>query len=476
MLPSIPLTAGTTTEEVVRDATSAAVIVLAVASALVLALLLAEVISAVVRAVGRGSWLAENLSRRARRPLRAVLVVTAVWIALLLVTDPPPAGPEWMPVVEHVLLIALIVSGAWLVGALAFVVEDAALARFRADVPDNRHARRIRTQVMILRRVTVAVLVVCAFAAVLLTFPAARAMGAGLLASAGLVSVIVGLAAQSSLANVFAGLQLAFTDAIRVDDVVVVEGEWGRIEEITLTYVVVHVWDDRRLIMPSTYFTGTPFQNWTRRAADLLGTVEMDLDWEVPVDQMREELTRLLQASELWDHRVGILQVTEATGGMVRVRALASAVDAPTLFDLRCYVREGLVTWLQREHPEGLPRTRLEGGVVSVSPGARPEGAEGSGAPRPLEQPRPAPSATPSADDAPPATEEGLTPVRRRRALSPQDTVLLDPGRHSRLFTGSISAVERSKAFAGPGEDVIAEREQTAEGIPVQDGDEPRHH
>src|SRR3712207_6783548 len=199
-----------------------------------------------------------------------------------------------------------------------------------------------------------------------MTFPGARAAGTSLFASAGVVSVIAGLAAQSTLANVFAGLQLAFTDAIRVDDVVVVEGEWGRIEEITMTYVVVHLWDDRRLIMPSTYFTTTPFQNWTRRAADLLGTVELDLDWSVPVDEMRQELTRLLESTDLWDHRVGVLQVTEATGGYVRVRALASAVDAPTLFDLRCHVREELVDWLQRTHPGALPRARVEGSLVEV--------------------------------------------------------------------------------------------------------------
>ena len=162
---------------------------------------------------------------------------------------------EWVPPVRHVLVILLIACVAWLIGALAFVAEDVALARYRIDVPDNRHARRVRTQVTVLRRVTVAVLVVAALAAILMTFEAARVFGTGLLASAGLLSIVAGLAAQSSLANLFAGLQLAFTDAIRVDDVVVVDDEWGRIEEITLTYIVVHVWDDRRLILPSTYFT-----------------------------------------------------------------------------------------------------------------------------------------------------------------------------------------------------------------------------
>lgn len=491
-------------DDVVEGTVSVLAVVLAALAGVVLALLLAEVIAAVVRAAGRRTWLADNLSRRARRPLRLVLVTVAVWIALRIVSD---ASTPWRPALDHVGLIALIVSVAWLVGALAFVVEDAAVARYRTDVPDNRHARRVRTQVSVLRRVTVAVLALCAVAGVLFTFDGARTYGATLLASAGVASVVLGLAAQSTLANVFAGIQLAFTDAIRVDDVVVVEGEWGRIEEITMTYVVVHVWDDRRLILPSTWFTQTPFQNWTRRAADLLGTVELDLDWAVPVDEMRAQLSRLLQDSELWDHRVGVLQVTEATGGHVRVRALASAADAPTLFDLRCHVREGLVAWLQREHPEALPRTRWS--ALDERPVARPAGADRAAdghepastastsaerlpatghlptvAPGPADEPgtgqqeaaprRRRDQRTPTPPGGQPVTEVGPTQPARVPALPVQhDTIRLD--RTSRLFTGSLQAVERSKAFSGPGQEVIEEREQTAEGlVPRDEGtDEP---
>lgn len=524
------------------DARSGAVVLGAIVVGVVIALALAEVVAAVVRALGRRTHLAQGLARRGRRPLRIVLVVVGIWVGVRVAGGPNSQGelPSWQPATEHALLIALIIGLTWLVGSLAFVVEDATLARYRTDVPDNRHARRIRTQIMILRRVTVAVLVICALAAVLLTFDGARAVGAGVLASAGLVSVVVGLAAQTSLANVFAGLQLAFTDAIRVDDVVVVDDEWGRVEEITMTYVVVHVWDDRRLILPSTYFTSTPFENWTRRAADLLGTVELDLDWAVPVAAMRTELTRILQASDLWDHRVGVLQVTESTGGWVRVRALASAEDAPTLFDLRCHVREALVDWLQREHPEALPRTRWEAGIATPTSGADQPADDGaadvaaSGGPEstpPAEQrngttpahrgpagaealperrrervrtpargtvlPDLGPATPPAGTEIAPAGEgvraatepaetvpAGVGPVgtggeaptvRRRSAKEarPDDTQRLDPGRDSRLFTGSIWAVERSKAFAGPGEDVIAEREQTAEG-PVVRPERPR--
>ena len=155
--------------------------------------------------------------------------------------------------------------------------------------------------------------------------PGVRALGASVLASAGLISVIAALAAQSTLGNVFAGLQLAFSDAVRVDDVVVVEGEWGRIEELTLTYVAVQIWDDRRLVLPTSYFTTKPFQNWTRTSSAVLGTAEIDVDWSVPVEPMRAELRAVCEGTELWDGRVCVLQVTDAVGGMIRLRALVSA-------------------------------------------------------------------------------------------------------------------------------------------------------
>jgi hypothetical protein len=252
----------------------------------------------------------------------------------------------------------------------------------------------------------------------LLTFPSARAAGTSILAGAGVLSIVAGLAAQASLANVIAGLQLAFTDAIRVDDVVVVEEEWGRIEEITLTYVVVHVWDDRRMVLPSTYFTTTPFQNWTRTESAVLGGVEIDVDWTVPFDAMRAELERLLDGNELWDHRVQVLQVTDAIGSVVRVRALVSAKDGPTLFDLRCLVREGLVAWLQREHPGGLPKVRNEG-VPGASPAASPD-----------------------------------------RPTAPVET----PAPNAGLFTGSSAARDRSRVFTGPSDEEMADRARADDG------------
>jgi small-conductance mechanosensitive channel len=426
-------------------------IILAIVAGVVAAFVVAAVIGAITRAVGRGSPVATDLARRLRRPLRSVLVVIGVWFGLRQATK----SSAWVVDVEHALLIALIVTTAWLIGTLAFVAEDAAFLRLRVDVPDNRYARRVRTQIVVLRRLTVVVLVLGAIAAALLTFPAARAFGAGLIASAGLISIVAGLAAQSSLANLFAGLQLAFTDAIRVDDVVVVDNQWGRIEELTLTYVVVHVWDDRRLILPSTYFTTKPFENWTRRASDLLGTVELDLDWAVPIEAMRAELVRLLAVTDLWDHRVGILQVTEATGGMVRVRALASALDAPTLFDLRCYVREGLVAWVQRTAPDALPRTRLET-VKMATPTSAP-------VPTPIPRRPDELSMTPPLGTGEHVTRRSARVAVQPDAPRPGDTQRLELGaQDSRLFTGSIDAIERSRAFAGPGAEAIAEREHAA--------------
>ncbi|MCA5892109.1 mechanosensitive ion channel family protein [Isoptericola sp. NEAU-Y5] len=502
------------------EATASLAVTLAWAvGAIVVAYVLATFASVLIRRLGRRNPLVRDMGLRMRRPMRAVLMIVAFWLAVHLTAD---RNEPWFDAVGHVLLIATIIAVAWLVGAVAFVVEDRTLARFSGDRVDDRHARRVRTQVNLVRRVTVAALVICAIAAVLLTFPTMQAAGASILASAGVLSIVLGVAAQSSLANAFAGMQIAFTDAIRVDDVVVLNGEFGRIEEITLTYVVVHAWDDRRLILPCTYFTTTPFENWTRRAADLLGTVVLDLDFQVPMGELRAELDRLLDSSALWDRRTGVLQVTDAVDGRVRVRALVSAADAPTLWDLRCFVREGLVEWLQREVPEALPRMRVDG--VTARAGAPGRAADGG--PAGVEavvdgEPGDEPDAEHARDakargrgrkgkaGAAPAVVPARAPVRHRDLPSPtrstvrpatpgkghgQDrTVVLGavelPGEggdrpldatvvmpaiedldaeqgstaeRSALYSGSAEAEARSKHFHGPGQDVIEQREQTA--------------
>ncbi|BFU43707.1 mechanosensitive ion channel family protein [Krasilnikovia sp. MM14-A1004] len=327
-------------------------VVLAAGSAIVFV----EAVHWLLTRYARHSALLSRLERTAHKPFLTTVTLFAVQQALRSATGDFPGRHE----VLHLLVILVIVSGAWLVGALLLVLEDAALSRWRTDVPDNRKARKVRTQVVMLRRVTVAGIVVVAFGVALMTFPAVRALGASLLASAGIISVVAAVAAQSTLANVFAGIQLAFSDAIRIDDVVVVEQEWGRIEEITLTYVALQVWDDRRLILPTSYFTTKPFQNWTRTGSAVLGTAEIDVDFATRVEPLRAELRAVCESTELWDGRVCVLQVTDAVRGMVRLRALVSAHDAPSLWDLRCLVRERLVAWVWEHQRESLPRFRAE--------------------------------------------------------------------------------------------------------------------
>ncbi|NYJ29256.1 mechanosensitive ion channel family protein [Galbitalea soli] len=323
--------------------------------AIAAALIVIAVVSLSLRATARRKDWAKVLAGGARHPFRLTVLIIAVWFAVGL--DYP--DPTWRGHLVHGLQIALIAAVAWLVSRLITFAIGLGMRRYRTDVPDNRLARRAQTQLAIVRRLATVIVVVIGIGAILLTFPGVQAVGTSVLASAGVISVIAGLAAQSTLGNVFAGVQLAFSDAIRVDDVVVVQGQWGRIEEITLTYVVVHVWDDRRLVLPSTYFTTTPFENWTRSTSELLGAVEFDLDWRVNPVEMRAELERILGRTALWDRRASVLQVTDAVGGFVHVRVLVTAVDAPTLFDLRCFVREGVVDWIQRQDPTAMPRTRV---------------------------------------------------------------------------------------------------------------------
>ncbi|MFD4640958.1 mechanosensitive ion channel family protein [Lentzea sp. NPDC058436] len=278
--------------------------------------------------------------------------------------------PVDAPVVLHVLGIALILASAWLLAALISTLVDISLSRIRTDVTDNRHARRVHTQVTLVRRLVLVVIGVLAVGAILMTFPGARAVGSTVLASAAVIGAVAAFSAQSLLGNLISGLQIAFSDAVRLDDVVVVEGEWGRVEDITLTYVVLHLWDDRRLVLPTSHFLKTPFENWTRTQSALLGTVELDLDWTVPVEAMRQEMRSMLEGSDLWDGRVSVLQVTQATQGFVRVRALVSAADAGKLWDLRCLTREHLVDWVHRQHTGALPqiRTRAVTGVKKAQP------------------------------------------------------------------------------------------------------------
>jgi small-conductance mechanosensitive channel len=256
--------------------------------------------------------------------------------------------------------ILFVLSISWFFAKLTFVFEDLVLARFRIDVKDNLKARKIYTQVQFFKRSVIIVICIIAIAIILMSFNRVRQVGTALLASAGVIGIIIGFAAQRTLSTFLAGLQVAIAQPFRIDDVVVVEGEWGRIEEITLTYVVVRIWDLRRLVLPITYFLEKPFQNWTRKSARLLCTVFVYTDYTVPVEEIRQELFRILQESEHWDREVWNLQVTGANEKSMELRALMSAQDGPTAWNLRCEVREKLIDYIRKAYPGSLPKVRTD--------------------------------------------------------------------------------------------------------------------
>ncbi|MFC5284295.1 mechanosensitive ion channel family protein [Pedobacter alpinus] len=220
--------------------------------------------------------------------------------------------------------------------------------------------RKIRTQLQFLRKFFAALIIVLTIAAILFSFEGMRKIGAGLLTGVGIGGIIIGFAAQKSLGNLLAGFQIAFTQPLRIDDVLVVEGEWGKVEEITLTYVVVQIWDQRRLILPINYFIEKPFQNWTRISAEILGTVFIYADYTLPIDALREEFYALLEKHPLWDKKVKVVQITESKESVMEIRALMSSNNSGNAFDLRCDIREGLINFIQKNYPQSLPKVRAE--------------------------------------------------------------------------------------------------------------------
>lgn len=254
--------------------------------------------------------------------------------------------------------IFLIISFAWILIRCIKVAQDYVFHRFDMHKKDNLKERKIRTQLQFLRRFLVGLIVLLTIAAVLLSFSSLRKVGTGLLTGVGLSGIIIGFAAQRSISNLLAGFQIAFTQPIRIDDAVIAEGEFGTVEEITLTYVVLKLWDERRLILPINYFIEKPFQNWTRSGSQLLGTVLLFTDYNLPVDPIRAELTRLLKESKYWDGRVNAVHVTDATENTVQIRALMSGRNSGDVFELRCYVRENLIKFINDNLGGSLPKNR----------------------------------------------------------------------------------------------------------------------
>lgn len=331
---------------------SAGILLLAVAAGL---LAQAVVLAAIRRAAPAGPA-RDAFLRHGSAPVRWGIPLVAVFAALPLAHPAfDPAGP-----IGRMFAIAVILLIAWLLIGVVRTGEEALRARFPVDVADNLRARRVHTQTEVIRKILVVVIAVLTLAGVLMTFEPLRQVGTGLLASAGLAGLIIGLAAQRTLGNLLAGIQIALTQPIRLDDVVIVEREWGWVEEITLTYVVVRIWDLRRMVLPISWFIENPFQNWTRTSASILGTVFLYVDYTVPVDRVRAELGRLVEASPHFDGEVWRLHVTDVTERAVELRCLMSAKSSPAAWELRCEVREKLLDWLQREHPDSLTRVRAE--------------------------------------------------------------------------------------------------------------------
>jgi small-conductance mechanosensitive channel len=284
------------------------------------------------------------------------LLVPLLGIILLL---PLLKLPEnWIWVTQKAFGIFLIVALSFLIVRGVNAVQLALMSRHRMDAEDNLSARRIYTQVSVIRKIIVTTVVIIATGSVLMLFDPVRQFGTSILASAGIAGIVLGFAAQKTLGNVLAGIQIALTQPLLIDDIVVVEGEFGQIEEITLTYVTVRTWDLRRLVLPITYFIEKPFQNWSRVSTELLGTVILYLDYQVPLGELRKELKRLVENNPKWDRRVCGLQVTDTKQSTIEARALVSGTDPGKTFDLRCEVREGLIEFLRRDYPESLPRVR----------------------------------------------------------------------------------------------------------------------
>jgi small-conductance mechanosensitive channel len=299
-------------------------------------------------------WVA--LVRRTRRPTRLAALILGIGFGANLA----PLEPGQVAALQHALSVAFICLGGWVLLTALDIWTLLYTRRFKVDVEDNLLARKHLTQTRILRRTAATLIVLLTAAFALMTFEGVRQYGVSLLASAGVVGIIAGLALQPFLTNLIAGVQIAVTQPIRIDDAVIVEGEWGQVEEINATYVVIRLWDLRRMILPLSYFIQQPFQNWTRESATLIGTAMFHLDYSAPIEALRRKLEEIVRASPLWDGKVVNLAVTELSERTMQVRALASARNAGLTFDLRCEIREQMIAFLQAEYPQALPRDRVD--------------------------------------------------------------------------------------------------------------------
>lgn len=277
-------------------------------------------------------------------------------------------GPRFEVILTRITTVLLIIAISAMLIAFINVLQEIVINRFTLHKEDNLRERKIRTQLQFLRKLTIALIITLAIIAILLTFESMRRLGAGLLTGVGVGGIIIGFAAQKSLGSLLAGMQIAFTQPIRIDDVLIVEGEWGRVEEITLTYVVINIWDKRRLILPINYFIEKPFQNWTRTTAEILGTVMFYLDYTAPIDVLKEEYYRLLATNPLWDKKAKAFEVTNITEKGIEIRALFGAANSGDAWQVRCFIREHMIKFIQANYPDCLPRYRFSEDPLQTPP------------------------------------------------------------------------------------------------------------
>jgi small-conductance mechanosensitive channel len=303
----------------------------------------------------RPGW---GIQRELGSPARAVFILTCLLAVLPAVPDLPA---NITAMLRQGLIIAIIVALGWFAVGLVYVFQSATLRRYDLSAENNIRARRIHTQFQLIRRILIGLIVLADFGAVLWSFDDPRIWhyGSGMLASAGVASLILATAAKSTAANLFAGLQIAFTEAIRIDDVVVVQNEWGRVEEITSAYVVIKIWDLRRIIVPLSYFIENSFYNWSRQDTDIMGTAFLYVDYSLPVEELRKQLDCIVHPDPLWDGKVCGLQVTNLSEHTMELRCLMSSRNSSMNFDLRCNVREKMTAWIQQNYPDAFPRTRF---------------------------------------------------------------------------------------------------------------------
>ncbi len=333
-------------------------------AAIVAALLIRSIAFWLLRRLAhrKAAFLGQSLIKHGEGPTRWIFPL----IAILSILPGLPLPPGLMSALEHIVGLGLIAATAWLAILVVQIASDFLTSRYRIDVADNLVARRIQTQFQLLRRIVIILVVVLAVAGGLMTFPAIKHIGMSILASAGLASLVVGMAMKGTLSNLIAGVQIAFAQPFRLEDAVVIEGEWGWIEEIGTMYVVVRLWDLRRLVLPLSYFLDHPFQNWTRSSADLLGSTFLYVDYSAPLDAIREELRRICESTPLWNRKVCVLQVSDSSEHTMQLRALMDVRNSSDAWDIRCLVREKLIDFLQKNYPQCLPRVRGEFDVPKV--------------------------------------------------------------------------------------------------------------